>query len=151
MKDNTSNFNDKLKEKGYKITSQRKQVLDVIKENEGKHLNSEEIYYLVKEKSPDIGIATVYRTLSLLEKMGLIYKVDLDEGSVKYELDRDLDSHRHRHHHLICLDCNEIVEVEEDLLDDIEEKISAKHNFFIKDHSVKFYGYCIKCRDKYGS
>lgn len=147
MKSEPEKFDDKLKEKGYKITSQRKTVLDVIKENEGKHFNSEEIYSLVKEKIPDIGIATIYRTLSLLEKMGLIYKVNLGTGSVKYELDRRNTSHRH--HHLVCLNCREIIEVEEDLLDNIEERIKSKHNFIIKDHSVKFYGYCSRCCEKY--
>lgn len=145
---NTKNkdFNEILKEKGYKVTAQRKQVLDVIKENAGKHLTAEEIYELVKKKAPDIGIATVYRTISLLEKMNLIFRVDFGSGSVKYEWDRmDMP---HRHHHLICLECGEIIEVEEDLLDDTEERISLKHNFLIKDHCVKFYGYCLKCRNK---
>ena len=145
---NTENkdFNEILKEKGYKATSQRKLVLDVIKENEGNHLTAEEIYELVKKRLPDIGIATVYRTISLLEKMNLIFKVDFGSGSVKYEWDR-MDT-PHHHHHLICLECGEIIEAGEDLLDDTEEKISLKHNFLIKDHCVKFYGYCSKCKDK---
>jgi len=147
LENENKNLNEQLKEKGYKFTTQRKLVLDVIKENEGKHLNPEEIYNLVKVKIPDIGIATVYRTLALLEKLGLIYKIDITMGSVKYELDRrDMG---HHHHHLICIECGEVIEAEEDLLEDIEEKISLNHNFCIKDHSVKFYGYCSRCKEKH--
>lgn len=144
MSTENKDFNEILKEKGYKATSQRKLVLDVIKENAGKHLTAEEIYELVKKKAPDIGIATVYRTISLLEKMNLIFKIDFGSGSVKYEWDR-MDT-SHRHHHLICLECGEIIEAEEDLLDDTEQKISINYNFLIENHSVKFYGYCSKCR-----
>lgn len=141
------NFNDQLKEKGYKITTQRKLILDIIKENQGKHLSPEEVYNLVKSKASNIGIATIYRTLSLFEKMGLIYKIELTPGSINYELNQvDLN---HKHHHLICIECGEIIEVKEDLLENLEEKISANHNFLIKDHSLKFYGYCSKCNSKY--
>lgn len=147
MSYNSDDFNEQLKEKGYKITVQRKQVLDVIKENQGVHLDSEEIFNLVKKSHPDIGIATVYRTLALLEKMNLIYKIDLGSGRIKYELDRRDSSHRH--HHLICLECGDVFEVEEDLLETLEDTISKKYNFFIKDHSLKFYGYCSKCIKKY--
>lgn len=139
-------FNEQLKEKGYKFTTQRKLILDVLKENEGKHFTPEEIYNLVKNKNPEIGIATVYRSLALLESMGLVYKVHLGPGTVKYEVDRT-DS-THKHHHLICLECGEIIEVEEDLLENIEKEISEKHNFIIKDHSVKFHGYCSRCMEK---
>jgi Fur family transcriptional regulator, ferric uptake regulator len=146
MNDNI-NLNDQLKEKGYKFTTQRKLILEVIKENQGKHLSPESIYNLVKGHTPNIGIATVYRTLALLEKMSLIYKVELTPGSINYELNQvDL---AHRHHHLICLDCGEVIEVKEDFLDDLEEKISSSNDFLIKDHSVKFYGYCAKCKGKY--
>lgn len=142
----SKDFNEQLKEKGYKVTAQRKKVLDVMKENIGQHLTAEEIYELVKKKAPNIGIATVYRTISLLEKMNLIFKIDFGSGSVKYEWDR-MDT-LHRHHHLICLECGKIIEAGEDLLENIEEKISQEYNFLIKDHCVKFYGYCSECRKK---
>ncbi|KUK08004.1 MAG: Fe2+/Zn2+ uptake regulation protein, partial [Caldanaerobacter subterraneus] len=63
---------EKLKEKGFKLTTQRRVILDVIMENKDKHLSSEEIYDLVKRKYPEIGLATVYRTLQLFEELGLV-------------------------------------------------------------------------------
>ncbi|HHV64235.1 MAG TPA: transcriptional repressor [Peptococcaceae bacterium] len=139
-------LNKMLKERGYKLTNQRQRVFEVVSENEGNHLNSLEIYEHVRKKYPDIGVATVYRTLALLEDMGLIYGVDFEDGFRRYELAND--NEEHRHHHLICIECGSIREVQEDLLGTIEEAISHKHNFKVMNHRVKFYGYCAKCQEK---
>ena len=147
MVDKASNFKEKLREKGYKMTSQRQAVLDVIIEHEGEHLSPEEIYTLVKENNPDIGLATVYRTLILLNDMELIYKLDLDGDCSRYELNRHKEDHRH--HHLICVKCGSVEGVEEDLLGSLEEQILRKNGFIVKDHRVKFYGYCRRCRERF--
>lgn len=144
MANTYTNFNEQLKGKGYKVTNQRKIVLDVINENQGRHLNPDEIYSLVKNRASNIGIATVYRTLTLLEKMGLIYKVELVPGVISYEMNQ-MDMH-HKHHHLICQGCGDVIEVKEDLLENLEEKIAFNHDFLIKDHILKFYGLCSSCR-----
>ena len=136
-------FNKVLKEKGYKFTSQRQHVFEVIVENDGQHLNSQEIYELVRKKYPEIGVATVYRTLALLEEMKIIYGVDFEDGFRRYEIAKDEEEHRH--HHLICLECSSIKEVEEDLLGTIEDQILIKDKFRVINHKVKFYGYCHKC------
>lgn len=67
---------EELKSKGYKLTPQRRAIIDMIKKHEGSHLTTEELYDLVKEECPEIGLATVYRTVQLLEEMGVIYKLD---------------------------------------------------------------------------
>lgn len=139
-------FNKILKEKGYKYTNQRQHVFEVVTENDGEHLNSQEIYEHVRRKYPEIGVATVYRTLALLEDMGLIYGVDFEDGFRRYEIAKDKEEHRH--HHLICLECGSIREVQEDLLGAIEEGISRKNNFMVLNHKVKFYGYCEQCLKK---
>lgn len=133
-----------LKEKGYKLTPQRRAVLNIIMENQGQHLNTEEIYDLVKTQCPDIGLATVYRTLQILDEMGLILKINLDDGCSRYEFNNHKEDHQH--HHLICQNCGAIIEVGEDLLDPLEEEITNKYHFTITDHKVKFFGLCSKCR-----
>ncbi len=133
-----------LKEKGYKLTPQRRAVLNIIMENQGQHLNTEEIYDLVKTQCPDIGLATVYRTLQILDEMGLILKINLDDGCSRYEFNNNKDDHQH--HHLICTSCGAIIEVGEDLLGPLEEQIEEKYDFSITDHKVKFFGLCSKCR-----
>ena len=137
------NFKEQLRERGCKLTTQRRAVLDVMIGHEGQHLRTEEIYELVKVGCPEIGLATVYRTLLLLDTMELVYKLDLDDGCNRYELNRHRDEHRH--HHLICTKCGAVAEVEEDLLESLEEEIRIKNGFVVRDHRVKFYGYCVEC------
>lgn len=149
MIQNKNDLSHLLKEKGYKITEQRKAVLDVVMKHEGEHLSSQEIYELVKKNYPDVGMATVYRTLPVLEELGYIYTVDLGDGCTRYELHRD--GQHHRHHHLICERCGKITEVKDDLLDEIENKIYYSYGFTIRDHRVKFYGVCSECNRKCGN
>lgn len=145
-REETDKLKEQLKGQGYKLTPQRRAVLDVVIDNEGKHLSTEEIYDIVKKGCPEIGLATVYRTLQLLEKMGVICRMNFDDGCNRYELVHKNEDHQH--HHLVCLTCGSVEEVEGDLLDDLEKKIENKYDFNITNHSVKFFGYCNKCRNK---
>jgi len=134
----------RLKEKGYKLTMQRRVILDLLIEHSDKHLSPDEIYELLKVDYPQIGLATVYRTLLLFQKLGLIYKSDFDDGSSRYEVNSQQDDHGH--HHLICNQCGKVEEVHEDLLENLEEEILKNNSFLVQDHRVKFYGLCKDCR-----
>jgi len=133
-----------LKEKGYKLTPQRKATLKVILNNEGKHMSTEEIYNEVKKECPEIGLATVYRSMLLLEELGILYKHNFEDGKNRYELNNPDEDHFH--HHIICLKCGSVDEVEYDLLEHLEDEIENKYGFKIVNHKLKFYGYCSKCR-----
>ncbi|AGK97274.1 Fur family transcriptional regulator [Clostridium pasteurianum] len=141
--DEIEKLKNNLKQKGYKLTPQRRAVLDIIIQSEGQHLTAEEIYELVKVDCPEIGLATVYRTVLLLEELGVISKLDLNDGCSRYELVHENENHQH--HHLICTNCGKVIEVEGDLLDSLEHTIEEKYVFKIKNHSVKFYGLCSDC------
>jgi Fur family ferric uptake transcriptional regulator len=121
MKEDTEKLKEQLKTEGYKLTPQRRAILNVIAENEGKHLSTEEIYDIVKVNCPEIGLATVYRTLQLLEKMGVVCRMNFDDGCNRYELVHHYEDHQH--HHLVCLKCGSVEEVEGDLLEALEETI----------------------------
>ena len=91
---------EKLREKGLKVTNQRILILSVLEQNKGRHLTAEDIYELVTQEHPEIGLATVYRTIQLLWDMQLIDKINLDEGCVRYEIGHLLDGgSKHNHHH----------------------------------------------------
>lgn len=135
-----------LKTKGYKLTPQRRAVYNTLVENEGKHLTIEEIYEAVKVECPEIGLATVYRTLLILEDVNIVFKMTLDDGRMRYELSHSEEDHHH--HHLICVQCGKVIEVEEDLLENLERDIESKYRFKITNHELKFFGYCSSCRDK---
>ena len=136
---------ENLKQKGYKLTPQRRAILDIIIDKEGQHLTAEEIYDEVKKICPDIGLATVYRTVLLLEEVNVIYKLDLNDGCSRYELVHS--DEEHRHHHLVCNKCKKVFEVQDDLLEELEERIEKTYKFKILDHSVKFFGICSDCCD----
>lgn len=143
---NAADFKERLKEKGCKLTMQRRSVLDVLLEHSNDHLSTEEIYDKVKENFPEIGLATVYRTVQLFEEMGIVDRLNFDDGCSRFELASE--DTVHHHHHLICEQCNKVSEVENDLLDDIEKEIESKYNFKIHDHNVMFYGICKDCAEK---
>jgi Fur family ferric uptake transcriptional regulator len=134
---------NRVKEKGYKLTPQRKAVVLAILNHDHMHLNTEEIYALVKEEYPKIGLATVYRTLIVLDELDVITKMNFDDGCIRYEI----NSETHQHHHLICRNCGKVIEVMEDLLDDIEAMVEEKYQFKIIDHNLKIYGLCKHCLD----
>ncbi|MDP4088670.1 MAG: Fur family transcriptional regulator [Bacillota bacterium] len=144
--DEISKLKESLKSQGYKLTPQRRAILDIIVDNEGKHLTAEEIYDLVKEDCPEIGLATVYRTIVLLEEMGVVSRLDLGDNCSRYELVHEEENHQH--HHLICTQCSKVIEVEGDLLEALEANIEEKYKFLIQNHSVKFYGICNECSKK---
>ncbi len=78
---------ERLREKGLKVTRQRLLVLQTLAENGGSHMAAEDIYELIRADYPDIGLATVYRTLQLLLEMQLVDRINLDDGCVRYEMD----------------------------------------------------------------
>lgn len=137
-------FKTVLKENGYKLTPQRKATLEVLLNNQGEHLSTEEIYTEVRKTHPEIGLATVYRTMLLLEDLGLLIKHNFEDGRNRYELSHPDEDHDH--HHLICLKCGRVSEVEEDLLGSLEEIVENKHGFKVINHKVKFYGHCSNCQ-----
>ncbi len=141
-------FKKILKEKGLKVTNQRLYVLEVLASCPDKHLTAEEIYELVKVKCPEIGLATVYRTIQLLLELKLIDRINLDDGFVRYEMGNVHQSENgHHHHHLICLNCGKVLSFEDDLLEELEEQIEHRVSFKVVDHELKFFGYCADCSE----
>ena len=136
----------KLSERGYKMTPQRKEILRVFVEHPNyHHMSAEDVYGFLRKRDSEIGLATVYRALDLLSKLGILVQVDFGDGCARYELNT-ADPNVHHHHHLICVKCKKVIEFEEDLLDDLEADIAEKSGFKILNHEVKFFGYCKDCR-----
>lgn len=135
---------DRLEKADYRLTQQRKAVLDVMMEKKGEHLSAEEVLYAARKKVPNLGIATVYRTLERLAAIEVLYKTIFDESKYRYEMSNDEE---HQHHHIICIGCGRIFEVEENLLDSLEKHLE-KDGFDIINHELKIYAYCPECNHK---
>ncbi len=146
MPNNQEQFKDLLRTNGLKITNQRIGILEVLSNRPGEHLTAEEIYDYVKLEYPDIGLATVYRTIQLLSELDLIDKLNLDDGYVRYEIgNKAKEDSCHHHHHLICLECGSVYAFQDDLLENLEERIKKTLGFEVVDHEVKLYGHCKIC------
>ncbi|SFL81712.1 Fur family transcriptional regulator [Pelosinus propionicus] len=136
----------KFQEKQYKLTPQRRIILEAFVDHQDEHLSAEDVHTIVRQHSSEIGLATVYRTLELFSELDVLQKMDFGDGRSRYEINEKTTPHHH--HHLICLSCNKVKEFEDDLLETLETVISRKSNFTIVDHQVKFYGYCDECQQK---
>ncbi len=140
---------ERLQNSSYKLTHQRKVVLEVFVDNPGTHLSAEEVHDILKQRSADIGLATVYRTLELLsgKEIDILQKIEFGDGCARYELNLT-EPNSHQHHHLICTSCKKVIEFSEDMLDNLEVDIMKKCGFKVTDHQVKFFGLCEECQKK---
>lgn len=145
---NEEKVKDLLREKGLKVTSQRLMVLNILSAHGDEHLTVEEIYDLAKEESPEIRLATIYRTVQVLLELHVIEKVTFDDGFARYELNGEETGSGHRHHHAICTQCGKVYSLETDLLDTLEKQVFESLGFEVTDHEVKLYGLCSACRRK---
>lgn len=134
-----------LQSQGYKLTPQREATVRVLLENEEDHLSAEDVFMLVKDKFPEIGLATVYRTLELLSELHIVEKINFGDGVARYDL--RTDNHKHHHHHLICVQCGSMNEVLEDWLGPLEERLLKEFDFQVIDHRLDFQGICHRCRE----
>lgn len=148
---NESVFKQMLKEKNLKVTSQRLLVLELMAERPGEHLTAEDIYAIARQKNPEIGLATIYRTLQVLVDLQIIDKINFDDGFARYELGHmpgEIMGTHHHHHHAICNGCGTVFSFEEDLLETLEQSLLERLGFTVTDHEVKLFGYCRSCREK---
>ena len=133
---------DILKENTLKFTKQRELVLKFLYNNDG-HFTPENIYTQLKQENPNlnIGIATVYRTLSLLETSEIASSISFGVQGKKYEL--GLKKH---HDHLICTKCSDIIEFYDKVIEEKQEDIAKKFNFQMTGHTMKIVGLCENCQ-----
>ncbi|AIQ13589.1 ferric iron uptake transcriptional regulator [Paenibacillus durus] len=149
MEDKIDKIKQQLQSQGYKLTPQREATVRVLLENEDDHLSAEDVFMLVKEKAPEIGLATVYRTLELLSELHIVEKINFGDGVARYDL--RTDTSKHHHHHMICVQCGSMDEIREDWLAPLEEKLYKEFNFSVIDHRLDFHGICYRCREKNNS
>ncbi len=130
---------DRIRLAGYKLTSPRLAVLGVLDETD-EHLTRAQVLARVQAANPAIGRATVYRTLDLLIRLGVVRPIYLGNQIVCFtRADRG-------HHHLICSDCGQVVEFDECTVGELQDVLARRLNFDIRGHLLEFYGLCSQCR-----
>ena len=136
-------FQTLLKENSLKFTKQRELVVKFLYENDG-HFTPEDIYIQLKQQNPNIniGIATVYRTLTLLESSQISSSISFGVHGKKYEL--GLKRH---HDHIICTKCGDIKEFFDDVIEERQEEIAKEFNFQMTNHTMNIVGLCENCQN----
>lgn len=139
-----SYFKALLKKNDLKFTRQREAILESLY-NSDEHLTPEELYNLIQENHPDLktGIATVYRTLQLLEDHNIVTSLSFGAQGKKYELGA-----KDHHDHIICTSCGEITEFVDEQIEKRQDLIATDLGFKMIDHSMQIYGICKSCQDK---
>ncbi len=130
-----------LKEAGLKVTGPRMKVLQILEENEQQHLSAENVYKILVNQGNDVGLATVYRVLTQFEAAGLVKRHNFEGGFAVFEL-----CDGEHHDHLVCTQCGKIVEFLDDVIEQRQTDIAAKHAFIITDHIMNLYGLCSDCQ-----
>lgn len=132
-------------------TLPRQAILDLLSRTSG-HLTAKEIYASLHKSHPGLGLTTVYRTLDLLVRSGLVARFAFGGGESRFEFNPA--EKKEHHHHLVCTRCGiiinykDFVEEELDLIKKTETILAKKYGFTILDHNIEFYGLCQKCRQE---
>lgn len=133
-----------LNERGWRLTPQRETILNVFQHlPKGKHLSAEELYELLESEGEEISLSTIYRTLKLMSRMGILRELELAEGHKHYELNQPYPYH---HHHLICVRCNNTIEFKNDSILKIGTKTAKKEGYHLLDCQLSIHAVCPACQ-----
>jgi len=139
-----SHFKELLKTNRLKYTRQRELILKTLFER-NEHFTPEDLYLLLQGTYPhlNIGIATVYRTLNLLEESSMATSISFGVAGKKFEL-----ANKPHHDHMICTCCGRIIEFENDEIEHLQLRIATQHHFTISSHLMQLRGLCETCQQK---
>lgn len=132
-----SDLEQRCAEAGLKMTGQRKTILKVLGSSSD-HPSVEAVYERAKKMDSSISIATVYRTLSLLDELDLVTKHEFQEGYSRYEVNTE------HHHHLVDLETGKVIEFQNEALERLKEEIARDLGYELIDHRLELYGKKIK-------
>jgi Fur family transcriptional regulator, ferric uptake regulator len=142
MADWIGHARDTLEKDGYRLSAPRAAVVDTLA-TLGCSVTAKEIADRLREQGEDIGVASIYRTLDLLDRLRLARRVDAAEGVARYE---PIDPSGEHHHHLVCQSCGEVTAFEDGELEQAIEQLSRRVDYAIDAHDVTLRGECPGCR-----
>jgi Fur family ferric uptake transcriptional regulator len=125
---------------GYRLTPQRMLILQAVDESSG-HVGVDEIFARVRANFPHVSLSTIYRTLDLLEQIGLVTKSDLGAGRVQYHRAHDAN-----HHHLVCQRCGRIIDLDEEELAPLWVALQRRHHVKVFQRHLAIFGECHECQ-----
>ena len=129
-----------LRERGLRLTPQRQLILEAV--HELGHATPEQVHHHVRERAAGVNITTVYRTLELLEELGLVSHTHLSHGSPTYHA-----AGEHQHVHLVCRNCGSITEVDPDVMQPVSVRLNEQLGFRVDVGHVSLFGVCGDCKE----
>ncbi|MFB2876034.1 Fur family transcriptional regulator [Floridanema aerugineum] len=139
-----SSLKAELNERGWRLTPQRETILHLFQElPRGDHLSAEDLYHRLESKGEPISLSTIYRSLKLMARMGILRELELGEGHKHYELNQP---YPHHHDHLICVRCNKTVEFKNDAILKIGTKTAEKEGYQLLDCQLTIHAICPACQ-----
>lgn len=133
---------ERLRSQAGRVTRSRRGVLEALARLR-RPSTPRQIVDAVTEGSCDL--ATVYRSMALFEKLGLVHRIDLGDGLARFEIADD-DPHGHHHHHLVCRECERIIQLDDCILAEMETRLSRHYGFHDITHRLEFFGVCPDCQ-----
>ena len=131
-----------LKQQGCRMTPQRLAVVKILAHSE-EHLSAEKIYERVKSDFPFTSLATIYKTVGLLKKIGEVMELGFVDDSNRYDGIRPFP-----HPHLVCLKCKKIIDPDISALSELPQELARKTGYRIMNHRLDFFGICPSCQRK---
>jgi Fur family ferric uptake transcriptional regulator len=131
-----------LRRNGHRVTPQRVMILEAVRKHGG-HMSAEDVYRDVQTTHPYVNRSTIYRTLEMLTKEGLVTVTDLGKGPAHYELHTG-----EPHHHLICQGCGKIEAFDHDLLQPLQQSLEREYKFQARLDHMAIFGLCARCQPK---
>ena len=131
---------DSLREEGFRITPQRTAIVDYLLKTED-HPSAELIHKVVRKRYPMVSLSTIYKTLDLLKEKRLVNEIEVD-GEARF------DAHTDEHINVVCMSCGKIEDVDEEMLRDIQSRVTKKSKYLILKSSFELLGYCSSCKSK---
>ncbi|HET9841177.1 MAG TPA: Fur family transcriptional regulator [Nocardioides sp.] len=135
----TGDWRVRLREKGYRLTPQRELILEAV-ERLG-HATPDEVLAEVRTHSTAVNASTVYRTLEVLEELGLVRHAHLSDRAPTYH-----STSEHEHFHLVCRNCHRVISVDPDVLTPVSDRLAAEHDFVVDVGHLTVFGRCGNCR-----
>jgi Fur family ferric uptake transcriptional regulator len=127
-----------IRDSGSRVTVDRRAVVEALDQSSD-HLTAEQLADAVWVRHPDINLATIYRTLELLERLEIAFHVHLGHGPSRWHLAGDI------HHHLVCESCNRVVEIPDSTFDPLRKRLLDDTGFVIDPHHFSLSGLCADC------
>ena len=140
-----TSLKNELHERGWRLTPQRETILQIFQNlPNGNHLSADDLHQVLQDQGERISLSTIYRTLKLMARMGILRELELAEGHKHYEMNQP---YPHHHHHLICVRCNRTIEFKSDTVLRTGAKTAKKEGFHLLDCQLTIHALCPQCKD----